>query len=280
MIKNVLASLLSYGTNVVIAFFLSPYILRRLGDSQYGVWALFGEMLTYYGLLDFGVRGALSYYAGKALAAHQNDNLKRYLSTAFVGLSIIAVFAFALTTGLLFAFRDRLGDATISPQDVFSSASFFLFIFCLGLPLEVFTAVLTGNVRLYLVNTSEITARVISTALMFAALAWKPSLISLAATQLVGKSIYWGSYLLLLAEACFGCDDFTQTRNLELIQGIGWLRRSDSVYPLVHAADNAQGHHSDHVVLGRRLCPVLRVRPDTGAEPYFRLSGGDTAAST
>ena len=191
MIKNVLASLLSYGTNVVIAFFLSPYILRRLGDSQYGVWALFGEMLTYYGLLDFGVRGALSYYAGKALAAHQNDILKRYLSTAFIGLSIIAVSAFALTTGLLFAFRDRLGDATISSQDVFSSASFFLFIFCLGLPLEVFTAVLTGNVRLYLVNASEITARVISTALMFAALAWKPSLISLAATQLVGKSIYW-----------------------------------------------------------------------------------------
>lgn len=191
MIKNVIASLLSYGTNVVIAFFLSPYILRRLGDAQYGVWALFGEMLTYYGLLDFGVRSALSYYAGQALASHRNEDLRRHLSTAFYSLTIIAVVAFVSTTGLLIAFRNHLGDAAISPDEVVASASFFLFIFCLGLPFETFSAVLVGNVRLYLVNVSEIAARVLSTALMFVVLSWKPSLIALAVTQLAAKTVYW-----------------------------------------------------------------------------------------
>src|SRR5687768_12762552 len=108
MIRNIVVSLLSFLTNIVIAFFLSPFILRSLGDDRYGIWAVFGEMLTYYGLLDFGVRGALSFYAGKALAGQKRDELERYLSTAFYSLTAVAALAFTISTGVLYALRDSM----------------------------------------------------------------------------------------------------------------------------------------------------------------------------
>ena len=35
-------------------FFLSPYIIRRLGDQRYGIWALAFAFIDYYTLFDFG----------------------------------------------------------------------------------------------------------------------------------------------------------------------------------------------------------------------------------
>ena len=44
----------------VVSFFLSPFIVRHLGGTAYGVWSLLVALVGYLGLLDFGVRGAVT----------------------------------------------------------------------------------------------------------------------------------------------------------------------------------------------------------------------------
>ncbi|MCZ2078873.1 MAG: polysaccharide biosynthesis C-terminal domain-containing protein [Bryobacterales bacterium] len=195
MVANVFFSLLSFASSIIIAFFLSPYILHRLGDMRYGIWALFGEMLSYYGLLDFGVRGAVNYFVGKSLANEQEQNVKCYVSSAFFGLLSISSFAFITTIVTVLFIDPTFGRGNVSQMEVISAAVLFLTIFCIGMPMELFAAVLIGSRRQFLVSTSEIVARLVSSLLMYLFLLWYPGLMGLVVAQLAGKLIYWSSLL-------------------------------------------------------------------------------------
>lgn len=191
MLKNVVFNLGSYLSSLLISFFLSPFILRQLGASRYGVWALLGEMLSYYGLLDFGVRGALSYYIGRSLAVRDSQDLKRYASTAFFGLAAVSTFCFGVSLGVLWWLKGRIDLQSLDRTEVFLAAGIFLFIFCLGLPLEIFAAILVGKQKLYVVNWAEMSVRLVSAVLMFALLSWRPSLLAVCLSQAVGRLLYW-----------------------------------------------------------------------------------------
>jgi O-antigen/teichoic acid export membrane protein len=191
MVKNISLSLLSFASAIILSFFVSPMILRNLGDTRFGVWALFGELLTYYGLIDFGVRAAVNNYVGKALAEQDDTAARRYASSAFYGLSIFAVVAFVISVALVMVFRRALVPDDAPAFEVLASACLFLALFCIGLPLETFAAVLVGGRKAYLVSAYEIAGRLVSTALMIAALTISPNLLLLVAAQLTGKLIYW-----------------------------------------------------------------------------------------
>ncbi len=45
--------------NVALAFFLTPMLLRHLGEERYGSWMLVSSLIGYYGLLEFGIGSAL-----------------------------------------------------------------------------------------------------------------------------------------------------------------------------------------------------------------------------
>ena len=59
---NVLSNWTAFAFAAVTSFFLAPFIVHRLGDSAYGVWALIGSLVGYMGLLDLGVRSAVMPY--------------------------------------------------------------------------------------------------------------------------------------------------------------------------------------------------------------------------
>jgi len=82
MLKNVVFNLANYLYSVISTLLLSPFILRQLGDARYGVWAVVGEVLAYYGLLDFGIRTALNYFVGRALARREAAELSQYASAS------------------------------------------------------------------------------------------------------------------------------------------------------------------------------------------------------
>lgn len=191
MITNVAFGLLSFLLSYVVAFFISPYILRQLGDTRYGIWALFGELLTYYALLDLGVRTALNYYLGGALANNRKTDLSQYASSAFVMLGVLSTTALFASVGLVFAFADRITPAGVDPAEVSSGAALFLVVFCIGLPMEVFAAVVIAHRRWDVVSSSEILAKLTSTILMVGVLRWWPTIPMLCVAQLIGRSLYW-----------------------------------------------------------------------------------------
>lgn len=57
---------------VIIAFFLVPFTIHRLGSEQYGIWATAMAFLGYYSFLDLGLSGAV--FTHMAYAFGQNDH--------------------------------------------------------------------------------------------------------------------------------------------------------------------------------------------------------------
>ena len=191
MLKNVVFSLTAYLYSVVSALLLAPFILRQLGDARYGVWAVVGEVLAYYGLLDFGVRTALNYFVGRALARREPAELNRYAGAAFTGLALIGGGCLLASLTLLFLLRGAIDVQYLDRNEVLLSSAIFLAIFCVSLPLEVYPAILIGQQKLYIVNGMEIGARLVAMILMFILLGWFPSLLTICVSHITVRTIYY-----------------------------------------------------------------------------------------
>jgi O-antigen/teichoic acid export membrane protein len=74
----------AFAFNVGIGFFLSPFVVHRLGNTAYGVWVLLGSLVGYMGLLDLGVRGAVMRYVARHHARHEDEEAGRIASAGLV----------------------------------------------------------------------------------------------------------------------------------------------------------------------------------------------------
>src|SRR5579859_6322478 len=77
--------------HAVVGFFLSPFILHRLGDEAFSLWILIFAVTGYYGLLDLGIRSSIVKYTAKFLVTNDREQLSRYLSTSLAFYSAMAV---------------------------------------------------------------------------------------------------------------------------------------------------------------------------------------------
>jgi O-antigen/teichoic acid export membrane protein len=90
-VKNVSATWLGLLVHAVVGFFLSPFILHRLGDEAFSLWILIFAFTGYYGLLDLGIRSSIVKYTAKFVATKDADQLSRFLSTSLGFYGVVAV---------------------------------------------------------------------------------------------------------------------------------------------------------------------------------------------
>ena len=61
-------AILSYGnillTNI-IGLVITPFMIKALGDSEYGLYTLIGSLVTYFSLMDFGLNNTIIRFVAK-----------------------------------------------------------------------------------------------------------------------------------------------------------------------------------------------------------------------
>src|SRR6202049_22359 len=82
IIKNVGSSWFALGVNILVGFFLSPFILHRLGDTAFGIWVLIFSVTGYYGIFDFGIRSSIIRYVSKYTATQDIEEVNRLINSA------------------------------------------------------------------------------------------------------------------------------------------------------------------------------------------------------
>ncbi len=100
--KSILSNWLGFFFTSVVAFFLSPFVVHHLGNSGYGIWALTLSVTGYLGLLDLGVRGAVTRYVAKFHAQADHENAGGVVSSAlaiFLGAGVLTI-AFSIGIAL------------------------------------------------------------------------------------------------------------------------------------------------------------------------------------
>lgn len=104
ILRSVLSNWSFLVVNALVAFLMTPFVVRHLGNSAYGVWALVLQLTGYMGVVDVGLRSALVRFVSSAHAVSDQNQLNRLLSGAtliygamaplsLLGGASIAVFA-------------------------------------------------------------------------------------------------------------------------------------------------------------------------------------------
>lgn len=100
--RNVLSNWTGLAVSMVVAFFMSPFLVHTLGDAQYGVWVLILSVTGYMGLLDAGLKVSVVKFVAGLAAKDDDDALGSIISTvlAIYGLLAIPLLAGAAGVGL------------------------------------------------------------------------------------------------------------------------------------------------------------------------------------
>jgi len=97
-VKNVSATWICLLVHALVSFFLSPFVLHKLGDAAFGVWVLIFSLTGYFGLLDFGIRSSIVRFVADAAANKNEDQLQRLFATSLYFYSGVAIVVLILTS--------------------------------------------------------------------------------------------------------------------------------------------------------------------------------------
>jgi O-antigen/teichoic acid export membrane protein len=143
-LHNVLWSWAGVLINIFTGFALSPFIIRRLGSDDFGVWTLVLSLVEYYWLLDFGFRNATVKYTAHYRAMDRSHDVNRVINTALMYAAIIGATMLLVTVfgGPFIAGHFKTNHAVFTSLLMVVGASWSM-----GVVFNVFGAALEGFQR-------------------------------------------------------------------------------------------------------------------------------------
>lgn len=170
ILRNVASNWIGFAVNALVTLVLTPYVLHGLGPSRYGIWAITASVIGYYGLLDFGIRGAINQYLTRFVAVGDHKTASECLSTAVAILGGIAA-ACGLITVVVAHVAPQLLNL---PADAVDEAFWTIMIVGLTSAAQMvafpFMSVFVATQRFDYANAIGISTRLVSAVLVFAAL--------------------------------------------------------------------------------------------------------------
>lgn len=151
IIRNTASGLLRLVVLAPIPFLLTPFLLRHLGTSGFGIWAVLLSFNGLTALADLGVVGTLTKHVSEHYTRRDYLNLNRVVNAGIVMFSVIALLCVLIVnaaSGMLISFLFRYSASALQPQQIrLLSAAVALNL--LAFP---FSSVISGLQRLDLSN--------------------------------------------------------------------------------------------------------------------------------
>src|ERR1700736_5364078 len=84
----------------LMSFLITPFMIHRLGDFQFGIYALAFSAVGYFDLLAQGIRSTLQRFIGRLSAAQNRETLNSVFSTALAVTLAVGAFIAVVFFGL------------------------------------------------------------------------------------------------------------------------------------------------------------------------------------
>lgn len=97
---NVVMNWAATAVNMVVPFFLTPFVVRHLGAEGYGVWIIAVSTVGYLNLLDLGLRSAVIRFVSKAQAKGELQEATKAIHAAVWFRILMATCVVLLSFGL------------------------------------------------------------------------------------------------------------------------------------------------------------------------------------
>lgn len=183
IVRSIGTNWLLLGLNIGISFFMSPFVVNKLGSVYYGIWAISLQFTGYLYLMDFGVRESVIRYTSKYATRGQGRQLNQILSTALLLYLPITLGCIVLTLGCAWGVPIWFDIAPEYATEARLAVMFVGFTIAQTFIFNVFTGVLQGLGRFDIANLTGIVTTVVRSTLLVAALSLGYKLVALAAIQ-------------------------------------------------------------------------------------------------
>jgi len=183
LVANIFSNWANLFVNIVISFFLAPFVVHSLGDTYYGIWVIMMQFTGYLYLLDFGIRESVIRSVSKLNAVQNFDDLDEILNSSVFLYSAIGLLAFVVSVALAFFF----GSIFNVSMEILPTARVVVVVsgltIAISLAFNVFTGVLMGLQRYDIFNKIGIVTSFIRLALIVFFLSRGYGILALALVQ-------------------------------------------------------------------------------------------------
>lgn len=164
-------ALLSYLTIIITnitGLFLTPYIVRELGSSEYGLYTLIGAFIGYMSVLDLGINNTVVRFIAKYRANKNKDNESVFLGQVFLIYSLISIIISILGVIIYYnsatIFQDSLTIEEIEKSKIM--IALLIFNIAITLPGGTFTGICNGYEKFVFPRTVNIIRYIIRSLLV------------------------------------------------------------------------------------------------------------------
>jgi len=169
--SGILLSFLSIFLTNGISLLFTPYMLAKLGQANYGLYILVGSLISYLGLVTFGMGSTLVRYIARYRAVSDTESEENLLAMALIvytGMSALVLLAGGILWFLLPGIFPKLTAYELSTAKIMFALLVASTAFTL--PSAVFSAVQTAYERFSFPRVVMIASGLLRTAVLFALL--------------------------------------------------------------------------------------------------------------
>lgn len=189
---------------LVITFVMTPIFVRNLGNYDYGLWEMLGAIIGYMGLLDLGIKPAISRFASKYKAEQSDLDLKVLYSSAFLFMAVIGLLITSFFVLWGFFFPELLAENATESQRYTLLLLILAVQLLITFPAFVAESFFEGFQKYYLKNNITIFNSIVGSVAIYFLITPENGLILLAGINAVGFSIKYVILIWLLTRPAYG----------------------------------------------------------------------------
>lgn len=157
--RSTASNLIGQAVILATGFLLAPFVLKRIGASDYGLWILISSLTGYASVLEFGISSAVIKYVAEFRVKGEREEMHALIGTALSLYTALGVLAILFSVGIAFLLPHIIN---IPPGDT-AKAVHLVLLAGVGLGISIPTTIVVGVLRglqrfdllnvLYVINT-------------------------------------------------------------------------------------------------------------------------------
>ena len=171
----------------IVPLFYTPIMLRIMGQSEYGLFALASSVTSYLSLISLGIGSAVVRYLIKFRAKGDTDGESRMLGLFFLVFSVFSIIV--LFAGTILSFNvNEIYDQALTLDELFKMRILILIIsfnMAISLVFSVFTSVIVAHERFIFQQCLNISTTIIPSVLNIVVLSMGFASIGIAICSLI-----------------------------------------------------------------------------------------------
>ncbi len=117
--------------NTLYGLLFTPFLIKSLGDGQYGVYKIIASLTSSVTILDLGIGSTILRYIAKYNAEKDKEGVENFSAMGVIQAAVLA-FAMTIVCFVVYLFIDRLYENSLSAEELSKAKELFrLFIIIL-----------------------------------------------------------------------------------------------------------------------------------------------------